>query len=709
MRYSTYSTANTGKRSNLLFLPVFFIVLSYTVTAQTGDSTTVKKTISDSTIALKEIQIVSLYPAKTSWFRTPASISMIGPSELASQPGSSLVPAVNTVPGVRMEERSPGSYRLSIRGSLIRSPFGIRNVKVYMDEFPLTDAGGNTYLNLLDPADIKSMEILKGPDGSLFGANTGGVVLLKMLPPKTDSSTLSAAVSTGSYNYLNENVSFDRQWKKYRLNVSESVQKSDGYRENSALQRISLKTIQQWDYKPQSNLKLIALYSDLQYRTPGGLTLAQYEADPRMARPATATLPGANEQKAGICNETFYGGLSNEIRILPNLKQVITVFASHTDFKNPFITNYEVRNENTLGARTSFELSGNRSPFVKWKWNIGVEAEQALAEINNYTNEGGVKTDLQTSDNINVQRGFAFTQFSIDIDQRLIIEAALSANNYLYHYKNRYPAEEPSYTTKDLDLQLMPRMAVSYRIIKNLSWRASASKGYSPPTVAEIRPSDNTIYTQLQAEYGWNYETGFRLNTERIRADVTVFDFQLQHTIVRRVNDDGREYFLNSGKTNQQGLELQFSAQLVKPNTYMFIRGLELRSSFTYYDFKFLDYETGAEDFSGNRITGIPPYTSISAISTELPRGFYLSGQYNYTGALPLNDANTAYATEYHVVQLKAGWKHSASKWNLEIFAGADNLLNSKYSLGNDINAPGGRYYNAAPERNYFVGIKTAF
>ena len=42
-----------------------------------------------------------------------------------------------------MEERSPGSYRLSIRGSLLRSPFGVRNVKLYLDDFIFTDAGGN--------------------------------------------------------------------------------------------------------------------------------------------------------------------------------------------------------------------------------------------------------------------------------------------------------------------------------------------------------------------------------------------------------------------------------------------------------------------------------------------------------------------------------------------------------------------------------------
>jgi iron complex outermembrane receptor protein len=36
-------------------------------------------------------------------------------------------------------------------------------------------------------------------------------------------------------------------------------------------------------------------------------------------------------------------------------------------------------------------------------------------------------------------------------------------------------------------------------------------------------------------------------------------------------------------------------------------------------------------------------------------------------------------------------------------------LLDEKYSLGNDLNAFGGRYFNAAPERNYFGGVKFYF
>ena len=43
------------------------------------------------------------------------------------------------------------------------------------------------------------------------------------------------------------------------------------------------------------------------------------------------------------------------------------------------------------------------------------------------------------------------------------------------------------------------------------------------------------------------------------------------------------------------------------------------------------------------------------------------------------------------------------------VYFGVDNALNEKYSLGNDLNAAGGRYFNAAPKRNFFAGVRIGF
>src|SRR6478609_11236085 len=132
----------------------------------------------DSTKVLGEV-VVSAYRSDRPISEVPSSIGSVNERDLVRFSNTSLLPAANTIPGVRMEERSPGSYRFAIRGSSLRSPFGVRNVKFYWNGLPLTDGGGNTYLNIIDFNSIGGMEIIKGPGASLYGAGTGGVVLLK--------------------------------------------------------------------------------------------------------------------------------------------------------------------------------------------------------------------------------------------------------------------------------------------------------------------------------------------------------------------------------------------------------------------------------------------------------------------------------------------------------------------------------------------------
>ncbi|MDT4866206.1 hypothetical protein FQZ97_1010490 [compost metagenome] len=70
-----------------------------------------------------------------------------------------------------------------------------------------------------------------------------------------------------------------------------------------------------------------------------------------------------------------------------------------------------------------------------------------------------------------------------------------------------------------------------------------------------------------------------------------------------------------------------------------------------------------------------------------------------------LNNLNTISSEDYTTTRLRAGWKFAAGPGiGVNLYAGADNLLNEKYSLGFDFNAIGGRFYNAAPLRNYHAG-----
>lgn len=662
----------------------------------------------DTTTRLREV-VIKPYFNVLPQLRSTGAVGVLDQDAIQQQNSNSLVPAMNTVSGIRMEERSPGSYRLSIRGSLLRSPFGIRNVKIYLDDFPLTDAGGNTYLNALDVSAIGSIQVLKGPQSSIFGANSGGVVLIN---PTTLKSSPAAVLKleAGSFGAFHEDVSLGNQWGKYQATLTQSYQRSDGYRDNSAMKRNFVQLVQQLNYAPQASLKALFFYSDLGYQTPGGLTAVQMELNPRMSRPAAGAIRSAIQQQAGIYSKTFYGGISNDWQLGKGFRHVLAVFGSYTDLKNPFITNYEHRKETTFGARTylDYEKSFNT---LSYKFDVGLESSGTSSDVDNYVNNFGTAGAVMAADKLKSSSNFAFINMNVDLNKKLLFELSGSANLYQYHYESIAPVAIAERTNK-FNTQFMPRIALSYLLDQRFALRGSISKGYSPPTQAEVRASDAIINVNLQPESGWNREIGIKFQdlNNVIAADVTGFYYSLTNAIVRRVNTNDTEYFINAGGTKQLGIETALSAWLIRPKTSGIFRGLQLRNAITLSNFKFKNYQAGAINYDGNALTGVPKNTFVTSASVDLPQGLYGFVQHNYTAKIPLNDGNTVYANHYHLVQARIGLKNiRISKTRLELYAGADNLLNEKYSLGNDLNAANNRYFNPAATRSFYGGLTYRF
>ncbi|MDB5224237.1 MAG: hypothetical protein JWN83_2904 [Chitinophagaceae bacterium] len=148
----------------------FFIVMK----GYSQDSDTAKE------ISLPSV-IIKAFEQNRKLKDVPAAVNYIGRGTLERFSSVSVVSAINSTPGVRMEERSPGSYRMNIRGSSLRSPFGVRNVKIYYNDIPYTDPGGNSYFNQLGYYNFNSIEIIKGANNSLYGAGTGGVMLIESM------------------------------------------------------------------------------------------------------------------------------------------------------------------------------------------------------------------------------------------------------------------------------------------------------------------------------------------------------------------------------------------------------------------------------------------------------------------------------------------------------------------------------------------------
>ena len=661
----------------------------------------------DSAQVLENI-IVKAYENNTRLIDVPAPISIVTNSDFNRYNNTTVIDALNTKPGVRMEQRSPGSYRLSIRGSSLRSPFGVRNVKVYYNRIPFTDPGGTTYLNQLGFYNFQSVEIIKGPAGSVYGAGTGGVLLINS-DIKNFNPGASVSYTGGSYNLNNTNVNFRFGNEKAQNIVNYQHLTSDGYREHTKMRR----DVVTWDAMLKANekqeLQAHFLYGDLYYQTPGALTKQEYDRNPRMARPAAGPNPSADQAQAAMHQKTFLAGFSLEQKISENWKNTTTVYGAYSQLMNPNFRNYSRTSEPHLGGRTIFQFTQNIKNGLL-TFHAGAEMQQSFNTQRVYGNSNGEIDTLQSDDEIYNNQAFVFLQGRAEINNGWIITAGASLNEFELNFK-RFSTIPTIKDERKFNNEIAPRIALLKKLTPKISLYGSISKGFSAPTKDEVLPSSDNFNTSLQAESGIDYELGTRgsLLRNKLYFDINAFYYQLKNAIVQRRDASGGDYFENAGSAKQSGLETYLSYTFIN-DELQFVNHLLFYASHTWNNFHYKNFKQVDNDYSGNMLPGVTPQTVAAGLDLNTKAGIYANTTFFYSGRIALNDANKDYASAYNLLGLKLGYKNKFSKEiHFEIFAGGENLLDEKYSLGNDINAFGGRYFNAAPGRNYFAGIAFQF
>jgi iron complex outermembrane receptor protein len=590
----------------------------------------------------------------------------------------------------------------------LRSPFGVRNIKVYLDNFLLTDAGGNTYINLLDANMIGQAEVIKGPAGSMYGAGTGGAVLLggsDLLPAfSTDTSAFRGMISGGRFGTLNESVQYQLNKKSITFSISQGHSQAKGFRDQSALRKDNVLLRLKTQTASKMSSELMVLLTDLEYETPGGLNLSQRNANPRQARPAAGIFPSAEAQKTAIFNQTALLGFTNSYKMGEKWQMVSSITTGLTSFKNPFISNYEKRIESNVGLRTKvvYEQKGS----IPLQWVSGFEIQRGGYRIDSTGNKQGVATGNLVRDEVIARQQFLFTQLNWSPLKMIQLQTGLSLNNFTYSIERTTGLPANGKVPVDFKQQLLPRVALMFEPWNGFGLYGQLSKGYSAPGIAEIRPSAGGLYSGLQAEYGWNKEVGMKwlTNQGKIQLTAAFFQFNLKDAIVRQTNSAGAEFFVNAGSTIQKGFEGELSILLLNRPTGSFFQRIQCTQSLTLNDFSFGQYVSAGTDFSGKRIAGIPDELYGLTAQIGFLKRLELNVNFSYAGRIPLTDANIVYADPYRLWAGKLSWNGKIKKVRTSVFLLFDNIGNMNYSLGNDLNAFGGRYYNPSPERNMQLG-----
>lgn len=169
-------------------------------------------------------------------FDLPVSIDLVQSENIHDgQPAMNLSESLIRVPGLTAQNRTQMAQdpQISTRGFGARSAFGVRGVRILVDNIPLTMPDGIGQPGNVDLEAIKSIEVMRGPFSSLYGSSSGGIIqLITADAPKTPE--IGFTFMTGSYGTRKESThtSGTLNGVEYLLNVNHF--ETDGYREHSS-------------------------------------------------------------------------------------------------------------------------------------------------------------------------------------------------------------------------------------------------------------------------------------------------------------------------------------------------------------------------------------------------------------------------------------------------------------------------------------------
>src|SRR5690606_29906141 len=191
------------------------------------------------------------------------------------------------IPGLLISNRNNPSLgdKISIRGIGARSSFGIRGIKILVDNIPLTLPDGQSQSNNIDFFSSGKVEILKGPASSYYGNAAGGVINFYTEFPSNKVLNVSPEISIGSFGFHKYSLKLSGEYNQHSYLLSLNNINNAGYREHSASKIYQLNSVYRNNFTENIILTTVINYFNSPFLlNPGSLTKEASEQDRKSVR-----------------------------------------------------------------------------------------------------------------------------------------------------------------------------------------------------------------------------------------------------------------------------------------------------------------------------------------------------------------------------------------------------------------------------------------
>jgi len=607
------------------------------------------------------------------------------------------------VPGLFFQNRYnyAQDLRIAIRGFGARANFGIRGIRIFADDIPQTLPDGQGSVDAIDIGSVRSVEVIRGPFSAVYGSSSGGVILLRTEdgPPQP---MVSGRINVGSYGFSQWQAKAGGQTAALNWLANLSSTDLDGYRENSEYRSDLLNSKFRYDFDDTAHLVVVLNAVDSpKANDPGGLTATEAAADPRQAAPRNLLFA------AGEALDQQTLGLAFSKDFAEGRELLLRSYYQQRDFTNSLP--FDVNSNGQGGAVDLQRRFAGLGAQYGWTAGWGGGSHRLVAGLDydaqrdhrrRYANNLGVPGELTTDQDEDVTTTAVFLQDAVDLGDRLTLTLGGRYDEIDYRVRDRTGAPgsgQRSFT------KFSPMIGVSWAVRDPLRLYGNVSTSFDPPATTELaNPYGPTGFNpDLDSQTATNYELGLKgLISGRARFELALFRIDVRDEIVPfELEGSGQAFFQNAGSSTHQGLETSLVLELLP--------GLTGGASYTWSDFLFDEFrDPGGDVFDGNRIPGVPEHLFHLDFEWSHASGLYAGWDLLYAGHFYADNANTVRTGGYAVSNLRAGFRWQSGSWSLEPFAGVNNLFDEAYMSNIRINAAFGRYYEPAPDRNFYGGIR---
>lgn len=611
---------------------------------------------------------------------TPASVSVMSQTALQNMQVSSVANLSGVMPNLFIPEYGSKQTRpISIRG--IISKVKGTAVGYYIDGMPRFEISSFD----TDMLDIKSIEVFRGPQSTLYGRNTlGGVINVNTNTPFEYQGT-KLRLGYGNFGQTNIQASnYTKLNNKNGLNVGGYYEHSNGFFQNEFLGKKADESDNYgakigYYFRPRYNW-LLRLTSNIDYLNQGGYAYAPYNPETGLMSDVRYNRECGYDRL--ISNSGFmatYKGAKFDVTSQTTFEYIHDTQGLDQDFTE--IDNYFV----TTGIDShilseEITIKSNTPGRLQWVGGLfGFVQKNQQTQGTDYIQKDYIS---EADYSIGTQNAAAFGQISYNLIGGLSATLGLrldyehSSQNYK-RVKTVHSSGEQS-TLQDFDSELpstewIPKFGIQYKINQNMIFanvaRGFKAGGFNP----NFQTDDEKTY---RPEFSDNYEVGFKLgdNPSHFTGDITFFyiDWTNQH-ISRTIAGLGNVIY-NAGHSKSSGIELTLR--------YLPIRHLTIEGSYGYTSAKFLDYKkSDKQDYSGNHIPMVPANTlSSSATYTIFPTvraidRLSFSANVNGVGKMYWIEDNEISQPFYALL----GAKISAAKGPVTLTIWGKNLTNTHY------------------------------